>query len=291
MTRTRRILAFGAAVSATALAACSLLTGLDADYKLQGGGEVEAGRDGDVGDDGGRDAATDTNVGPDGALDGGADARFCANHQGDPGVVYCCDFESETDCAWNDSEKTGGTLADEDGVGRFGSRGLHAAVTNAPASLYMHREVGAAFNTMGTHELSFAFTVKTKSTLYGAALGALGFGKPLKVIGVSVYKAPGKDGIDISDPPGTLTGSTESVEPNEWRRATITMSRPDGGPTTTSIRVTKAGSTSETEVDSRTGYDGGAGLPELLVGAFFTSAEMDGGVETVIDDILFVQTK
>ncbi len=291
MARPRRILVVGAAVTATALAACSLLTGLDADYKIQASADVEAGPDGKVGDDGGRDAADDTTNLPDGALDGGADARFCANHRGDPGLVFCCDFESETDCAWNESEKTGGTLADEDGIGRFGSRGLHATVATPPASLYLHRELGAAFNAMGKHELSFAFAVKKKSTLYGATLGALGFGKPFKVIGVSVYAAPGKDGIDISDPPGTLTGTTEYVEPNEWRRATITMTRPDGGPCTTSIKVTKAGQTAESEVDSRTGYDGGAGLPQLLVGAFFTSGEKDGGVETVIDDILFVQTK
>ena len=291
MVRSRRLLALAGAATATSLAACSLLTGLDADYKLQGSDDVEAGRDGDIGDDGGRDAAKDTSVVPDGATDAGADARFCANHQSDLGLVFCCDFETDTSCAWTDSEKTGGTVADEDGVGRFGSRGLRANVVNAPASLYMHREIGAPFNTMAKHELSFAFAVKKKSSLYGATLGALGFGKPFKVIGVSVYTAPGKDGIDISDPPGMMTGTTEYVEPNEWRRATITMSRADGGPCTTSIKVTKAGQTAVSEVDSRIGYDGGAGLPEILVGAFFTSPEKDGGVETVIDDILFVQTK
>lgn len=292
MARPRRILALAAAAGAgAALAACSLLAGLDADYTLQASAGAEGGRDGDGPPDGGFDTSADTSVTPDGPLDAGADARFCANHRSDPGLVYCCDFEPETDCAWNASEATGGTIADKDGIGRLGSRGLHATVAKPPASLYLRRERGAAFNAMSKHELSFAFAVKTKSSLYGAALGALGFGLPLKVIGVSVYKATGKDGIDVSDPPGTLTGSSEYVEQNEWRRATITMIRTDGGPTTTSIKVTKAGQTSETEVDSRVGYDGGAGLPEILVGAFFTSPEQDGGVETVIDDILFIQTK
>jgi len=133
--------------------------------------------------------------------------------------------------------------------------------------------------------------VKTKSSLYGAELGALGFGLPLKVIGVSVYQAAGKDAIDVSDPPGMLTGSRELVAKGEWRRATITMDRADGGPCTTTIKVTGESGTTQTEVDSRIGYDGGAALPQVLVGAFFTSPEADGGVETVIDDVLFTQTK
>jgi len=284
MARARRVLAPVAAVTATALVACSVLTGLDANYKLQ---ESEGGS----GRDSTAEAESETSLLPDGARDAGADGRFCANHLADPGLVYCCDFEPDTNCAWNVSETTGGTIADQDGVGRFGSRGLHATVMKPPASLYLRRELGAAFDARSVHELSFAFAVKTKSSLYGATLGALGFGLPLKVVGVSVYAAPGKDGIDISDPPGRLTGSTEYVEPKEWRRATITMIRADGGPSTTRIRVTKADQTAETEVESLSGYDGGASLPELLVGAFFTSPEKDGAVETLIDDILFTQTK
>ena len=44
-------------------------------------------------------------------------------------------------------------------------------------------------------------------------------------VGVSVYKADPKDGIDVSDPPGSLAGSSEFVDGGEWRQAKIVMDR------------------------------------------------------------------
>jgi hypothetical protein len=294
MARPRRILALAAAVTATALAACSLLTGLDADYKLQANSEAEGGRDGEVPPDGNGETGADTSVGFDGGRDATTDARFCEQHRADPGLAFCCDFETAAGkCPWAGEEKTNGTFAEEDGVGRYGSRGLHATVTRGPASAYVRSELAApvAFNSIEKHVLSFAFAVKTKSTLYGAAIGALGFnGTPFKVTGVSVYQAAGKDAIDVSDPPGMLGGTKESVALGEWRRATITMLRNDAGVyTTTTMVESEVGIPSQ--VDSRGGFDGGAGMTEILFGAFFTSSETGGRVETVIDDILLTQTK
>ncbi|HSO40529.1 MAG TPA: hypothetical protein VLT33_48715 [Labilithrix sp.] len=290
MARPLRLLAVTAATLATGLAACSLITGLDADYKLQA--VVEGGRDSDVEPDTGLDARADTSPLLDGGGDTSADARYCERYGDAANVVYCCDFETAAGgCTWDGDEKTNGTLVEEDGVGNNGSRGLHATVLKGPASLYLRREL-PAFNGFSKHELSFAFTVKTKSSLYGATLGALGLGPTptLKLIGVSVYKASPKDGIDISDPPGSLTGSSEFVDKGDWRRATITMQRAGAGPYTTTVVVTSKTGTL-TQVDSRLGFDGGAGPTEILVGAFFTSPEPDGGVETVIDDVLVTQTK
>lgn len=294
MARPRRGLALAAAVTATALAACSLLTGLDADYKLQPGGEVEGGRDGDMPPDSAVDTGADTSSDRDGGRDATTDARFCERHRGDPGLAFCCDFEvAEGQCTWTGEEKTNGTFAEEDGVGRYGSRGLHATVTKGPASTYVRSELAAPvpFNSIAKHVLSFAFAVRTKSSLYGAAIGALGVsGSPFKVTGVSVYQATGKDAIDVSDPPGMLTGTRELVAVGEWRRATITMLRNDAGVYTTTTMVDSELGI-PTLVDSRGGFDGAAGVTEILFGAFFTSGETTGRVETSIDDILLTQTK
>jgi len=298
MARTSRsagVLAVASTLAAT-LVACSLLNGLDADYRPQST-SGEGGRDGDVDPDGNAiDARNDTDLPADGGVDSASDARFCDLNGDAANVVYCWDFEENTAGSprfgWDDFESTSGSYAVEDNVGANNSRGLHAIVTKPALSgkAYLRKQIPGPFNGVVRHELSFAFSVKTKSSLYTASLGALGFGAPLKFMGVSVYKG-NPDGIDVGDPPGGLAGTVETVLPGQWRRATIAMERAGAGtPYTTTISVTSASGTS-TQVDQRTGFDGGVAPTEILVGAFFTSNDPDGGVETVIDDVLLKQTK
>ena len=91
VSRARRIAAFAAL--ATSLAACSLLTGLDADYKLKGTGGSEGGpeADGPAKPDG---PATDGSQ-DDGSSTDSSTPRFCDALDGGPNTedYFCTDFE------------------------------------------------------------------------------------------------------------------------------------------------------------------------------------------------------
>lgn len=291
--RSARILALGAGALAAALAACSLLTGLDADYKSRAAPGDEGGTDGDATSDGaGRgDARDDTGPGDGGA---GGSGRFCDLNGDAAGVVYCCDFEDNS-CLWDVDEQTLGSFKIEPNIGANGSSALRATIVKPGGSVFRSRRLPTGpFNGFRRHEFSFAFSLKTKSSLSTADLGAVGFGTlnpfTLKYVGVAVYKGATQDLIDISSPPG-LNGTHEQVSVGDWRRATIAMDRGTvpTAPYVTTVTVTSAAGTL-TQVDM-VAFDGGAADTQILVGAFFTSVDPDGGVETVIDDILLKQTK
>jgi hypothetical protein len=293
--RSTRILALGAGAFATVLAACSLLNGLDADYRLQSAVSGEGGNDGADGNI--VDGKSDTNVPIDGGPDGPNIARFC-EAKGDAGdVTFCCDWEPGTECKWDTDEESNGTLErSAEDAGRNHSRGLRATVSKpAPSGrVFIRRTIPEkSFNDYAVHTLRFAFSVQQKSSLYTATLGALGFSftPNAKLTGVSVYGESSTDKIDVSDPPGTLGGSMETVKDGEWRVAEVKMVRQSPGSYKATISVS-ASTTDDTLrlVDERT-FLGGAAATEVLVGAFFTSSEPDGGVVTAIDDVLLTQSK
>lgn len=300
---TRRTRGIALVMFGVAMSACTAIAGLTDEYRLADGG-------GSAGEGG----SADGNVDKDGALpdgfvpgtDGGADALpdqlvatdagFCQQYGAATDVTYCDDFELATSgpkWGWDDFTTTGATLARETGIGVKGSAALHAVVANAPdggSSAYLRKEVGAAqFNSFRSQELSFSISVKKKSTLYGATVGALGHGASLQYIGASVYTAVPNDGIDVSDPPGTLVSPYQTAVVGEWHRVIITMTRMTAGVYSSKVEITAIGTTGATNVvdGPRPGFAGGSTPTEILVGAFFTSAP--GTVETIIDDVLLKQ--
>lgn len=304
MTRRMRVLALmmlGAAVPA-----CSVLAGLTEDYRYAPDGGTSPTGEGGSGDG---------NVDKDGALpdgfvpgrDGGADAPpdqlaadggFCEQYGSGANVRFCDDFDLSTSgpkWGWDDYTSSSAALTRENGIGTGGSYAIRSTVTSAPAggsSASLRRQLGPdQFNAFQTQELSFSFRINKKSTLYGATLGAIGYGASLKYIGVSVYTAAPDDGIDISDPPGSLSAPYQTAAVGDWHRAIITMTRTAAGIYSSTIDVTKVGTTGATlRVDGpRANFAGGTAPTEVLIGTFFSSAT--GGVEVIIDDVLMKQTK
>jgi hypothetical protein len=301
--RVLALVALGAAVSA-----CTAIAGLTDDYHLAGdAGGVGPGSEGGGGDG---------NVDKDGALpdgfvpgqDGGADApidqvvpeggTFCDQYGSALNVKYCDDFELTTSgpkWGWDDFTTSSATIVRENGIGAGGSAALRATVTSAPAggsSAYLRKQMAPdPFTSFLTQELSFSFSVSKKSTTYGATIGAIGYGASLKYIGVNVFMAVPDDGIDISDPPGFLSSPYQTAHLGDWHRAIITMTRTATNVYSSTVEVTKVGTTGATlMVDGpRAGFAGGTPPTEILVGAFFTSPS--GGVEIIIDDVLLKQTK
>ncbi|MDB4943765.1 MAG: hypothetical protein JWP97_3299 [Labilithrix sp.] len=301
----------GVLAAASLAAACSVLTGLDGDYTLAS--EVSA-DDGAV--DGGSEAAADVTPPIDAPIgvDGGT---FCERHDGDPGVVFCHDFEKSGSAPANGFDQTASDEGSFDvslGTGVGGSMALRAKANHPAASSNVYfRKVfteadGAApsFDGFNEHELSFAFTAEQQTSLYTAVIGSLGYGvaSSPKRVGVSVYRGVlGKSSFDVSDPPGGMAGSFVSVPLGTWRRARISLKRPAAlQPYQVVVEIAELDGSDPVEVYRDVAFggavlaDGGTGPAQILLGAFFTSPDVpdagpDGGVTTIVDDVLYRRVK
>lgn len=309
--RRRRVLLALTSAASLALAACSILTGLDADYTLQA---QAGGDDADVGDESSTpitEAGTDGTGPVDAAYDGDA-GPFCAQHKNDPGLVFCHDFEQSLDAVANgftDSNETSGSLDVSPGTGVGGSLALRAKVTGPAGSgnVYVHKVLDepdgapATFGEFNEHELSFAFAFDNVTTLYTSLMGSLGYGAvtSLTRVGVSDYTNAGANNVDVSDPPGSLNGPSVKVAVGEWRRAIISLKRPSRTmPYVATVTVQSLDGATSVEVYRATAFDGGvlsdggSGPVHLLLGSFFTSSvAADGGVTNRIDDVLYRRTR
>ena len=296
--RSARLVALVAATLATALVACSLLNGLDADYKLQAPGLIgEGGKDGEVDLDGpALDAPADAPTPIDGGGDGSMPTAFCASVEAGPND-FCWDFEKAagaTKWGWTDSLATRGSITVLDGIGVNSSKALRASITDPGAGsgqAYLRQVVGMAgskFTDFRNHEMSFSYSITKGTPLYTAALGALGFGgSGNQYVGASIYASGATPGfVDVSDPPAGMAGTSIPVKLGEWRRVKIALERSgDAGPY--AITVSIDGTAVE---DVPPPFNAGAStMPtQAWVGTFF-SAGGDGGVEAVIDNVLVRQ--
>lgn len=132
MARRGRLLAFVAIASSATLVACSLLTGLDADYTLQTAGG-EAGKDGDIPGDGpGGDATNDSQPPVDGGPDAKTDGSFCDGIDR-TNVFKCFDFEDAAapKFGWSSVKADEGdaSVTVDPSVGYLGTDGLKFIMT------------------------------------------------------------------------------------------------------------------------------------------------------------------
>ena len=307
----RALVVLAAGGASLALAACSLLTGLDADYTMAP--ELDARRDGDIDEgDGGVDAASDR-VSPDDARAAVDAGPFCDQHRTDPGLVFCTDFEKNLTVPANGFDDTGmdeGSYDVSAGIGVGGSVALRARAIHplASSNVYFRKVFDEGdggpppFDRFDEHELSFAFASPGPTTLYTAVLGALGFGAASSPdrIGFSVYRGTaGTNSFDVAAPFG-VNGAAAAVPFGAWRRARISFKRsgPDQ-PYQTVVQVMGLDGSDPSELYSAPAFsgkvlkDGGTGPAQILLGAFFTSkddgpeAGPDGGVTTLLDDVLY----
>jgi hypothetical protein len=288
----RLLAALVAGALATALVACSLLTGLNADYKAA---PEEGGKGGDFTTDVPDDARSAT---AGGGGDSSMPTKFCESEQGDAGPNgFCWDFEEDPpqvapNWGWRDSLAIRGTVAVVDGIGMNKSRALRAGVTNPGASsghAFLHHvlENSPSFTSFRHHEMSFSYAITNGRNLYTAVLGAQGFGTNAnQYVGASLYAAGAQGVIDVSDPPGGASGTSFPVKIDEWHRVTILIKRTaDSGPYTSTVSV------DSTMVQDSLPFnaDTSDASTQIWVGTFFSSLG-DGSVETIIDDVVLRQS-
>jgi hypothetical protein len=285
-----------------ALAACSVITGLNADYTRQDEGsgadaDAAVSADGPVSTgDGGPDAAPVT----DATADGG---RFCEQYGDAADVAFCWDFEGSIGnptIGFAGSETTGnGTIGNltivEDG-GTNGSLGLLATLEAPTASgqAYLRQQLGDggagdSFDAWSYHSMEFDFVIQSNS-INVVTIGSIGFGSSLKVTGLATYwDGVSKTQMDISSPPGSPGGAQVLAPLGTWMHAQIELTRPSAGqPYVTKTQVHNRGTATGGEVTNPSvdTFAGGPGYTELLVGAYFSS-QSSGSIAVRIDDILY----
>ena len=300
MTRTR-VLALTVAALAAGLAACSVITGLNADYTRQ---DDETG----AGDD--AMAATDTpgssgdgNDDPDTSRDAGFQGEFCEQYDGAANVAFCWDFSlsgTSFGAGFNGGYQTAdaGSLSISPEGGSNGSPYLVAKLTHATASsqAYVERSIGddagESFTTYSQHDLQFKFMVIHNDGINTTALGSLGFktckGCQPTVTGIANYLQGGEDRIDISSPPGAIALPYVAAADRQWLRGEVNLKRSVAGvPYAMTITVFDA---TNNPVTLETGtFAADAGSAELLFGAYFSSPS-DAGTSSItvgIDDIVY----
>ncbi len=297
------------AVSAATLAACSLLTGLDADYSASGHDGAIApvgeggGGDGPSADGEGMDGSTMTDgmVKPDAMGDGGV-LSFCESAQRTTASedFFCTDFETESFPGDASAPKPWATFTNLRDAGAMsfvdsgGSRVLDVMATSTTgngAGTYL--KVGLAqtkqANLFKQYVFEFRFHV-IDSTLDYEALGLLVF-KPFDPTGengISGY-GPGLPHQLSHQGTGTATPPTLVVAngpPTTWWHAVITLTRTDAG--TSYDRSIKIGGNPVDE--SPSGHAIPMNAPtEVWMGAF--NADTTAGTAHIqFDDVVLRRT-
>jgi hypothetical protein len=274
------------ALASGALVACSLLTGLDADYSSSAhdgaiAPVVEGGGGDAPGPDGGMDGSmNDGMVTPDGG--DGAVLSFCDQQKGDsdPLDFFCTDFENDTvgatgpkgwDALFNNLGD-GGTIALIDGAGVGGSHALDFTSNSANAGLYRQLRVDKNFTNSGvpssfkSFEVELHFRVVSSVVDYDAfALLVFGGSSP-KENGVAGYKA----GVDhqISHE-GPLNGAVVMMNDGQWHEAKLVLEHTDATlPFLRSISFNDGGTVIEAKTPNHT-FDPTV-APVFSIGTFNT---------------------
>jgi hypothetical protein len=276
------------ALASGGLAACSLLTGLDADYSSsahdgaiapsgEGGGADAPGSDG-----GGMEAsANDGMVTPDGDA---AVLSFCETAKGttDPEDFFCTDFENDSigtsgPKGWDaltNNLAAGGTIALLADAGIGGSHALDFVSNTTDTALYRQLRIDKKFTYTGapssfkSFEVELHFRVLTSAVDYDAfALLVFGGSSP-KENGVAGYKA----GVDhqISHE-GPLNGAVVMVNDGQWHDAKLVLEHADAvTPFVRSLSFNDGGTIIETKTPNHT-FDP-AVAPVFSIGTFNTAA-------------------
>ena len=303
MRRRSRLLAFTVGALASALAACSVITGLNADYTREdndNSGDADATVMGNEGSPPGPDATSP----PDANSDAGT---FCDQYGDAANVGFCWDFESTGGSATAgfviSDDMPNGNLALEPDSGDH-TFALRATVTSPKVSsqAYVQQQVGDGaagtnFEDWNDHVVEFDFVIYGNSVNV-VTIASLGYETPaskLLVTGLAAYwDMVATTQIDISSPPGNPGGSQVAAPPGQWMHAKIHLTRTASTvPFTTHSFVGRRG---ETLVDVTTDmppFDSGTGPTELLFGAYFTSVSNDAGakVSVGIDNILYTHAR
>lgn len=292
MARRGRLLVFVALASSAALVACSLLTGLNADYTLQTAG-AEAGKDGDTPGDGpgdgpGADGATDAlpdttplrDTGVDGAFCDGIDAAF---------LDFCDDFEDPTLKAgvpvlWKMlMNSADASVKIKPGLGMDGSAGLEVdtqSASTASRQIWLNKVLPASQGLPTqylSHQLDFDFRVDVSDLNY-EAVGVLNFTNATpEDHGVAAY---------VGDLLGRLTPKSTGV-PNglTWHHARVKLQHAAKGTPFDSV-ITIDG----VEVDNTTGVStANTSVTEVRMGLFYTT-NAAGHVHATFDNVVARRT-
>lgn len=271
------------AVTAAALVACNLLTGLDKDYALGGDGGTTPGTEAG-GSEGGPDGASpDSTTSGDGSVPDASlvDASFCTASDA-AAAIFCDDFEdgSVNDAGvprgWtNRRNDPDSSFAIAPGNGMDASGGLEAKLwQNGQPSrvVWLQKSLGP----IGTHyEAEFDFRVASSTFVY--------------VVLVSLAFPSGTDqdhGVAAEDNGSSFRGLNAAGTPvgdiaGNWHHARVVLDKVDGGIFGRQLYI------DGTLVESSGNHNVGiSGQSELRLGAFFTPNGTTGQVQVTYDNVV-----
>jgi hypothetical protein len=302
-TRTRARATAAIVISTAFVAACNLLTGLDADYQL-GSSTSERGEGGEGGVDGGgdaqaADAQADTRPNDDANEGDAAPSDFCAAQQGDSGVndFFCADFEGIAlegegfPAGWTGLQNNvdGGTLRLSADAGMDGSTALEVESNTTSTASRQTRAVKKLIRSIGkeadqymAYELDFDFRVET-SVLSYEALGLLVFGNqvPTREHGIAGY-GPGQPHVLSRQAP--IVGGTPRIDNDaKWHHARVRLTH--AAPSMPFERtIVIDGNNLD---DKPTGHTMDAGAPTELWFGVFNTSNSAGRAHAQFDNVVF----
>lgn len=295
------------ALASGGLVACSLLTGLDADYSSSAhDGAItpvgEAGGGDAPGSDGGgmEGSTNDGMVTPDGDA---ATLSFCKAQQGTTADAdfFCVDFETTSwpgdgtpPAPWLTltNARDAGTFTFVPDAGKGGSRVLDVVGVSSGGGAHAFLRTALSSspkqaNQYQRYVLKFDFRVLSSNLDYDA-LGLLIF-KPNNQIGENGIAGYGPGTPHVLSHQGTGVSPVKSVPntiPTEWHAGTVTLTRVGAGPT-----YTRALTIDTTDVEDSTSpitIDNGSPT-ELWVGVF-NADTTPGTAHAQFDNVVLVRT-
>jgi hypothetical protein len=294
----RRPLLAALALSAVALAACNLITGLDADYSSSGRDAAVGVSEGGTPDGPGSDSPSgdDGSMTTEGGPDGSVVLSFCEKAKGDsqPDDFFCTDFENGLSFAggsdgWTDmnNQNDAGKLAVVTDAGMDASRALEVignSTTTASADTRIRRTLLAMDQPYAYRSYDVAFDVLlADSTNEYEALGLLMFAQSdvmAREHGIAGY-GPSPHFLS-RQATGVVPSGTERI-PNTigWAHAHITLDH--DSPTAAFKRTITIGGV---KADDTTGHVIDAGAPtDFRLGVFYTPAKT-GTAHVYFDNVV-----
>lgn len=283
-------------IAAIALAACNLLTGLDADYELKSdatGGE--GGTEGGDPDGQTADAQSDAPPGQD-ASD--AAVSFCLTHVDGSAAddYFCADFENDvegddTPTGWMRAADTfdGGTIRVVADAGIGGSRALEVRSETAAVSrqtrVYKELDAVMAPDQYLAYEVDFDFKLLDSSLDYDA-YGLLVFDPQVKSKehGVAGYASTPSHQLSRQAIVGNASPTkTVTNDATKWQHASIRLTHADAG-----TQFTRVIMVNSVDVDEVAGghLTEPSTTTQLWLGVFNTSAN-SGRSHILFDNVVF----
>ena len=272
------------ALASGALVACSLLTGLDADYSsnARDGASApsgEAGGSDAPGSDGGgmEGSTTDGMVTPDGG--DGSVLSFCDQQRGDSGLddFFCADFEQNDSVSPTTGPRgfealvnnVDGGISISAGAGKDGTHALDVVSNTTNSALYRQLKVSKQFSNMKvpdqfkSYEMSFDFRVVASVVDYDAyALLVFGPTSP-KENGIAGYGAAPAHQISREGPKAPAYIDNDA----QWHSARVLLAH--AAPSTPFARSIQIDQKDIENADPGHTFDS-ASYPTLSIGSFNT---------------------